>query len=178
MDATIRHQTIKLLGAALSSLSSPTGLAPLLRTGLQSPSLCCRALEIQKSRGRMFLWLLSSCCPSSDTQVSTESSQGFTQSLLCLEQVLKWSSGPLRYMFKALLSALHDPPGLSDYLGVWRRESPPGFPQVDPTWEEIKGNRCSIWWSSIWLEITDHTSTFFSWHCHGTKLLMTLCRYP
>lgn len=37
MDVMIR--TIKLLGAALSSLSSTTGLAPFLRAGLQSPSL-------------------------------------------------------------------------------------------------------------------------------------------
>lgn len=49
-DATIRHQTIQLLGAALSSLSSPTGTS--LRTGLHSPSLCGRALGIQKSRAR------------------------------------------------------------------------------------------------------------------------------
>lgn len=52
MDATIRHQTIKLLGAALSSLGSPTGLIPLLRTGLQNPSLYCRVLVIQKGRER------------------------------------------------------------------------------------------------------------------------------
>lgn len=52
MNAAIKHQIIKLLGAALSSLSSLTGLEPLIRTGLQSPSLCCTALVIQKRWAR------------------------------------------------------------------------------------------------------------------------------
>lgn len=42
------NQTLESSLEALSSLSSPSGLIPLLGIGPQSPRLCCRALMVQK----------------------------------------------------------------------------------------------------------------------------------